>query len=187
MTIQIFNSILTMTTALKLNINFNDNSYKKNYFNNYILKHNNYNTIFSNTIEYHNLKCWKSRCFFNHYIDNYNDDNMIFSLDFNINKDDNIIKIDYLYVNNDFFDIKYKDFFQNRNKILKHDETKLIIESLIIFMENLGKNKNIKKIIIDVHNNLERYNYELKDLGFIINNNIVNKINPYWIQAEKDI
>ena len=54
-------------------------------------------------------------------------------------------------------------------------------------MENLGKNKNIKKIIIDVHNNLERYNYELKDLGFIINNNIVNKINPYWIQAEKDI
>ena len=58
---------------------------------------------------------------------------MIFSLDFNINKDDNIIKIDYLYVNNDFFDIKYKEYFQNRNKILKHDETKLIIESFLVY------------------------------------------------------
>jgi hypothetical protein len=66
------------------------------------------------------------------------------------------------------------------------DETILIKKSIIKFIENFAIKENINKIIIDVHNNLERYNYELKDLGFILNYNI-NNINPYWIQAEKII
>lgn len=182
MTIQLFNSILTIATTLKTN------EYKKNIFNNYIFKHN-YNTnIFSNSIEYHNLNCWKSYCIFDYCINNLNDENIIYSLNFNINKKDinnSFIKIDYLYVNNDYYDIKYNEYFKRNNK-LKEDETNLIIKSLMIYIENFAKKENINKIIMDVHINLERYNYELKDLGFILNYNI-NNINPYWIQCEKII
>jgi hypothetical protein len=181
MTIQLFHSILTLTNFLNYNI------YKKNVFNNFVINNNNYKTILNNNIEYHNLKCWKSYCIFNNYMNNLNDNNMIYSLDFHVNKNDinnPFIKIDYLYVNNDFYDIKYNEFFKNRNKLLKEDETKLIIKSLINFIEKLGKKEQIKKIIIDIHKNLERYEYELKDLGFIIND---NDNNHFWIQAEKII
>lgn len=191
MTIQLFHSILTMTNALRLNTNLNDKSYKFNFLNkNFILKNNYYNTIFSNSIEYHNIKCWNSRCFLNYHLENFNENNMIFSLDFLINKEDinnTFIKIDYLYVNNDYYDIKYNEYFKKTNLILKESETKLIIKSLIYYIENIAKKENINKIIIDVHNNLERYNYELIDLGFILNNDIISKLNPYWIQAEKFI
>jgi hypothetical protein len=191
MTIQLFNSILIMTNALRLNNIINNNSYNFNFFNkNFILKNNYYNTIFSDSIEYHNLRCWNSRCFLNYQLENFNENNMIFSLDFFINKEDinnTFIKIDYLYVNNDFYTIKYNEFLKKTNIILKDTETKLIIKSLIYYIENIAKKENINKIIIDVHNDLERYNYELIGLGFNLNNDIICKLNPYWIQAEKII
>ena len=39
---------------------------------------------------------------------------------------------------------------------------------------------------MEIHSNLERYNEEFKDLGFII---IENKklFNPYWIEIEKEL
>ena len=112
---------------------------------------------------------------------------MIFSLDFNINKDDKknpFIKIDYLYVNND-----YNDLFNYKiktNLLLNYDETKTIIKSLINYIENWGIKKNINKIIIDINSNLVRYNYELKDLGFIPTDKKC-LFNPSWIEAEKII
>ena len=193
MTIQLFNSILTMTTILKLTTDINSLVPKSTFFNipiisnRYIVKYNNYETIYRNSIIYHNLKCWKSYCIFNNYINNYNDDNMIFSLDFNINKDDKknpFIKIDYLYVNND-----YNDLFNYKiktNLLLNYDETKTIIKSLINYIENWGIKKNINKIIIDINSNLGRYNYELKDLGFIPTDKKC-LFNPSWIEAEKII
>ena len=191
MTIQLFQSILTMTTILKITTDFNSVIPKSTIFNTplisnkYIVKHNKYNTMFRNSIEYHNLKCWKSYCIFNNYIDNFNELNTIFLLDFNINKNDinnPFIKIDYLYVNNDFNDKKYNE----KINILSNEETKLIIKSLINYIEIWAIKKNIKKIIIDIHSNLERYEYELKDLGF----NPTEKkclLNPFWIEAEKII
>jgi hypothetical protein len=189
MTTQLFHSILTLSNFLKLNLI--DNSYKFNFFNNnYILKNNYYNTILNNNIEFHNLKCWNSRCFLDYHLENFNENNMIISLDFSINKEDinnPFIKINYLYVNNDYYDIKYKEYFnfEKRTKLLLESETKLIINSIISFIENIAKYKQIPKIIIDIHSNLERYEYELKELGFIINDK--NNENPFWIKAEKII
>jgi len=200
MTIQLFNSILTMTTSLKLSTDIHAIIPKHNFFNtpiysnnNYIVKHNNYNTRFRNSIEYHNIKCWKSKCISNYYIDNDNEDNTIFSLDFNINKDDinnHFIKIDYLEINNDFYDNKYTHYYDKtyriRNIIINDEENKLIRRSLINFIENWAIKENISKIIIDIHSNLERYNYELKDEGFIPTDKKC-LLNPYWIEAEKII
>jgi len=189
MTIQLFHSILTLSNFLKLNLI--DNSYKFNFLNKkYILKNNYYNTILNDNIEYHNLKCWNSICFFDYHMENFNDNNMIFSLDFSINKEEineTFIKINYLYVNNDYYDIKYNEYFnlEKRTKLLIESETKLIIKSLFSFIENIAKKENINKIIIDIHSNLERYEYELKELGFIINDK--NTENSFWIQAEKII
>ena len=194
MTIQLFNSILTMTTILKITTDIDKILPKKHLFNtaiysnNYIVEHNKYNTKFKNMNEYHNIKCWKSHCIFDYHLEHENDDNMIFNLDFTINKEDKdntFIKIDYLEINNDYYNKKYFDY-SNLKILLKNDEVKLIRISLINFIENWAIKKNIKKIIMEIHSNLERYNEEFKDLGFII---IENKklFNPYWIEIEKEL
>jgi hypothetical protein len=140
MTIQLFNSILTMTTILRLSTNINSFVPKYTFYNipfvskKYIVKHTNFKTMFCNSIEYHNLKCWKSYCIFNNHIDNFNQDNMVFLLEFSINKNninDIYIKIDYLEV--------------------KNDKNKIIIRSLINYIENWAIKENIDKIIIDIN------------------------------------
>jgi hypothetical protein len=194
MTIQLFNSILTMTTILKLSTDINKILPKKHLFNtaiystNYIVEHNKYNTEFRNLNEYHNIKCWKSHCIFDYHIEDENDNNRIFNLDFIINNEDvdnTFIKIDYLEINNDFYNKKFFDY-SNLRILLQNDEVKLIRISLINFIENWAIKKNIKKIIIELHSNLERYNEEFKDLGFNI---VENKklLNQYWIEAVKEL
>ena len=196
MTIQIFKSLLTMTTTLKLNTDLYSIMPKPSIYNtpiystNFVVKYNNYNTNFRNNIYYHNIKCWKTDCIFQFYFTDNNDANTIFTLDFNINKDDKentFIKIDNLYTNNEYYDIKYIDYYEKSiYKLLTKEENKLIRESLINFIENWAIKENINKIIIDIHSNLHRYNYELKDLGFIPTNRCC-LLNPFWIEAEKII
>ena len=57
---------------------------------------------------------------------------------------------------------------------------------MIKYIENVAKSNNINKITIDIHSNLERYNCELKDEGFIVTNNRCYD-NPFWFIAEKII
>jgi len=194
MTIHLFNSILTMTTTLSLTNNINSILPKPSIFNTpiysnkYVVKHKKYNIIFHNLIEYHNLKCWNSNCIFNYYINN-SDDKEIFKLNFNINKNDinnPFIYIDYLGINNDYYDKKYYSVYPTDNIILTNDETKLIKRSLINYLEIVAIKENINKLIIDVHSNLDRYNYELKEEGFIVTYNQC-MLNPYWIRLEKII
>jgi hypothetical protein len=183
-----------MTTILKLSTDINKILPKKHLFNtaiystNYIVEHNKYNTEFRNLNEYHNIKCWKSHCIFDYHIEDENDNNRIFNLDFIINNEDvdnTFIKIDYLEINNDFYNKKFFDY-SNLRILLQNDEVKLIRISLINFIENWAIKKNIKKIIIELHSNLERYNEEFKDLGFNI---VENKklLNQYWIEAVKEL
>ena len=171
MTIQIFNSILSLSIALKSSKSFEQLSLFPIYSNKYILEHE----IFNN---YHNLKCWKSPCLFDCYLNCELENNIIFLLDININK--NFIRINHLFVNNDYYDKN-----TSYNKLLNDEENKLILKNLIKFIENIAIKKNINKIIIDIHTNLNRYNNELKELGFIPNYKSI--FNPYWIQAEKNI
>ena len=190
MTIHFVRSLLTLTNIIKLTTDIDKILPAKHllnsalYSNNYIVEQNNYNI--RNLIEYHNIRCWKSNCIFNLYIENPDNDNIIFSLDFSINKDDinnTFIKIDYMNINNDFYDKKDKI----NKKILLDDETNLIRISLLKFIENWAIKENIHKIIIDIHSNLERYNYELLNLGFIPNFSKKCKLNTFWIEAEKKL
>ena len=190
MMIYFLRSLLTLTNIIKLTTDIDKILPAKHllntalYSNNYIVEQNNYNI--RNLIEYHNIRCWKSNCIFNLYLENPDNDNIIFSLDFSINKDDinnTFIKIDYMNINNDFYDKKDKI----SKKILLDDETNLIRISLLKFIENWAIKENIHKIIIDIHSNLERYNYELLNLGFIPNFSKKCKLNTFWIEAEKKL
>ena len=190
MMIYFLRSLLTLTNIIKLTTDIDKILPAKHllntalYSNNYIVEQNNYNI--RNLIEYHNIRCWKSNCIFNLYLENPDNDNIIFSLDFSINKDDinnTFIKIDYMNINNDFYDKKDKI----NKKILLDDETNLIRISLLKFIENWAIKENIHKIIIDIHSNLERYNYELLNLGFIPNFSKKCKLNTFWIEAEKKL
>jgi len=96
-----------------------------------------------------------------------------------------MLKIKHLSINNDYND---------KNSITNYDENKLKLtdeetKEVNIFVYDLIKNiaieKNVNKIGIDVHSNLKRYNYELKNDGFITNHDIKCYTNPNWIRAEK--
>jgi len=94
--------------------------------------------------------------------------------------DDNI-KIEYLNINNDYYSKKF-----NEIKILTDDEYKLLKDAIFDYIETSAYLNDKSKIIIDIHNNLERFNYELKELGFI---NTKRRCidNSYWLEAEKNI
>jgi hypothetical protein len=186
MTIHLFNSLLTMINILQMTTDLNTIPFKNSniFSNKFVVEHSNYNTIFSDNKVYHNLKCWKSNCLFSMYLENDNKDNQIFSLDFLIDKYDNYIKIENIIVNNDFYENKYKEYFTHK-KVLKPDETKLIYKTLIKFVENYAIKERCNRIIIDIHNNLERYNEELKEFGFKPTNKTC-LLNPFWIEAEKN-
>jgi hypothetical protein len=118
------------------------------------------------------IKCCKSKTFSNFYFEDFNNNqniNYIYNLQFKT--DNNNIKIQRLRINNDYYNNNYDtDCYESYNKIISKDEYKMIKTSIIDYLINLGKESNYKKIIINVHPNLERFDYELKDEGFIIDN-----------------
>jgi len=132
-------------------------------------KNNNYNLI----------KCWKSKTFLTSYMNNYEKTNSIYYIEFLTQKEN--IKINHLSINNDFY-------YKNLNKqILINDENYKIIKKTILndYLINFGKKNNYKNIIIDVHENMKRYDYELKEEGFKIENKC--STNPFYYEAIKTI
>ena len=128
----------------------------------------------NNENNYHSIRAWVS----NNYLDIiYNYDKNILSLDYYI-CDDNI-KIEYLCINNDFYSDKF-----NENVFLTKKEYMIVKNAVFNYIENIAIYNNKYKLIIDIHNNLDRYNAELKDLGFI---NTYRKCynNFFWYEAEK--
>jgi len=187
----LFNTLASMIAALSLNANLHTVNPKFNILqepilsNKFVVNHNYFNTNYRNLVEYHNIICWKSNCIFHNHIEKDNEYNLIYLMDFNINKnnyDDHYIRLNYLYVNNDFYEKKNNKTI----KLLNDDETKMVLKALIKFIENWAIKEKINKIIIDVHSNLERYNSEFKDLGFILANK-VSLLNPHWVEAVKYI
>ena len=101
----------------------------------------------------------------------YEEYNSIYNLEF-ITKKENI-KINNLSINNDFYYKKYlDDNNQNKIKLINDKDYKIIKKSILNdFIINFGKKNNYKNIIIDVHENMKRYDYELKEEGFKIDYN----------------
>ena len=137
----------------------------------------------------YNYLCWKSKCLYNIYFDEYSYYRKIFALDFNITKD--MLKIKHLAINNDYNDKNsytnyYNKYDYDKDKVTLTDEESTEVKIYVFdLIKNIAIKKNVKKIIIDIHSNLERYNYELKTEGFIPNYDIKCYDNPYWIRAEK--
>ena len=170
--VRIFNSLLHLT-----NKNISPIKISCNYADKYLLR----KTINNNYI---NIHSWKSKCLYTMYFDDYSNDNKIFTLDLKINKD--IIKIKHLSINNDYYEKTLNDYQKYLNK-LNDEETQLIKTFIFDYIMSYSKENNINKIVIDIHSNLERYNHELKDEGFIPNYENKCYSNPYWIKAEKFI
>ena len=132
------------------------------------------------------IQCWKSKTFSNFYFDKYeHNKNSIYNLEFKT--DNNNIKIERLRINNDYYfnNYYYNNCYEWKNKIITNDEYKMVKTSIFDYLINLGKENNYKKIIINVHPNLERFNYELKDEGFIIENKLSD--NYFFKEAIKPI
>ena len=158
-----------------INISPHLNNINRIYGNKFLLKQTNFDNI------KYNYLCWKSRCLYNIYFDEYSDNKKIFVLDFNISKD--ILKIKHLSINNDYY-----DKIDNKNKNKLNDEELMQVKFFVFdLIKNKAIEKNINKVVIDIHSNLERYNYDLKNEGFIPNFDIKSNDNPLWIQAEKTI
>jgi hypothetical protein len=122
------------------------------------------------------LRFWKSE-------KEMKSDNIIGCLDYTI--DDYSIKIEYMSIR-DKFDINYISSYTNTdNYIILDDNDAIKLKNAIInYLESIAKENNIKKIIIDVHNNLNYYNHYYKDLGFILTNKRCFD-NSFWFQTEK--
>jgi hypothetical protein len=170
--VRVFNSLLHLT-----NKNTSPIKITYNYADKYLLR----KTINNNNI---NIHSWKSKCLYTMYFDDYSNDNKIFTLDLKINKD--IIKIKHLSINNDYYEKTLNDYRHNDNQKylnkLTDEETRQIKTFIFDYIKSYSKN-----ITINIHSNLERYNHELKDEGFIPNYEKKCYSNPYWIKAEKFI
>lgn len=165
-----YNNIRTFTNALILT-SFQTSNYNliSPYINHVAVK------ISNNNNNYISLKAWK----YNNCINTYTDKNNILQLECKLY--DNYLKINYLYINNDYY-----SNYLNEPKILSNDEYISLKNAFICYIEKLALDNEKEKIIIDVHHNMKRYNHELKDMGFIITNRKCLD-NSFWYEAEKTL
>ena len=105
-------------------------------------------------------------------------DNYIGGIYFTINKKDDYIKINNLSINNDFYCKKYNNLI-----ILTDNEYKQLKKSFIDYIKNIAIYNNISRVVIDVHENLLRFNNELLEEGFKITEKITID-SPYYIEVE---
>lgn len=160
-----------------------DNIYNYSSFSSLInsLKNNNFvsdenNEIFFIGKKNNILRFWKSK-------KEMDIDNIIGCLDYYI-EDDYCIKIDYMSIRDKFDSNHILNYNTNNYSILEDNDAIELKKAMIQYLEIIAKENNIKKIIIDVHNNLNYYNHYYKDLGFILTNKRCFD-NPFWFQTEK--
>jgi hypothetical protein len=155
--------------------------------NTYNLKNNKTNNIYSKKIilkkeilsdnKIHSFNSWFGTFIYGFYVNIKDTYKYIFNLDL-IENDDNI-KIEYLSINNDYHS-------KNKNNLLSDYEFLSLKRSIFNYIEDFAISKNKTKIIIDIHTNMKRFNYELKDEGFVNSNNRCID-NYYWFEAVKKI
>jgi hypothetical protein len=164
----------------KSNLNNNIKIFNIDFSVNKQLNYIKINNLSINNDYYHNNKEEYSK------IDKYNvilDNNLLinkdkFYVDIEMNSNklqfNRIIIDDTKFKNNDYVLYNY-----NLEKILDNNEYKLIKKIIFTYLSIYANNQNINKIIMTIHNNKKRFNIELKEEGFKIDDDInnINNIN----------
>jgi hypothetical protein len=164
----------------KSNLNNNIKIFNIDFSVNKQLNYIKINNLSINNDYYHNNKEEYAK------IDKYNvilDNNLLinkdkFYVDIEMNSNklqfNRIIIDDTKFKNNDYVLYNY-----NLEKILDNNEYKLIKKIIFTYLSIYANNQNINKIIMTIHNNKKRFNIELKEEGFKIDDDInnINNIN----------
>ena len=100
-----------------------------------------------------------------------------------------------IFMENDISEITYhtvndqrfaKDYDNMYGDCVNDTDSQLLRDCLFSFAECASKEKNIKKIKCDVHQNLINYNDNIKQYGFKKTNKKAID-NPFWIETIKEI
>ncbi len=110
---------------------------------------------------FYSIRIWQTEMYSSLSREDMKTDKNFGAADYKLNKDDDNMKIEYLYGT---------------------DEA--MISSLVKYLENTAKENGITKLKLDVHSNLKNFNTYFKPNGFCTTD-LVCKDNPYWIQTEK--
>lgn len=156
----------------KCNLNNNMKIFNIDFSANKQLNYIKINNLSINNDYYHNnkeeyLKIDK----YNVILDNSlikNKDKFYVDIEMNLNKlqFNRIIIDDTKFKNND-----YNLYNYNLEKILDNNEYKLIKKIIFTYLCIYANNQNINKIIMTIYNNKKRFNMELEEEGFKIDNN----------------
>ena len=122
---------------------------------------------------------WKTPTLWNFYIYNYYNKikHIIGLVEYSIDKDS--IKINYMFTNNKLSILYY-------DHILDMDESLELNSALHTYIKKIAKQENKKKIIIDIHHNLQIYNMYYKNNGYLATNHRYSD-NPNWIEIEYNL
>ena len=128
------------------------------------------------------IRIWRTKSLFDYWFDKFNSDSKNFIATFDYTIHTFYIKINYIYVNNEENKINKMLYINNLNE----NETENLITSIINFIKIVAKNENKKKIILDVHQNLNLYKKYYIWEGFRITNRKCSD-NPFWCETELNI
>ena len=169
--ITLLSSLCDIHNLLQFNIVKTNNFYNKIAVEHYFINNCNMNVI----------RIWNVKSIYNWWNQKSSLNNFVMAIDYKINKDE--VKIEYFNINH------RKDDVENckniKNDVLTENEIYELLNSTIIFIENIAKENNKNKIIIDVHNDLEIYNKYYKDF-FQLTNRKTSDI-PFWLEVERII
>lgn len=130
------------------------------------------------------VRAWKSKTFLDWWYEDFrfsSAKNFIAAIDYSVNDDH--IKIEYMNQN----DNNYSNNMNHKcYPFLDKYSSKKMNHAMIEYIKNVAKEHNIKKVIIDVHYNLDIFNQYYKPENFVITERKC-KDNPYWLEAELDI
>jgi hypothetical protein len=124
------------------------------------------------------VRMWKTKAFFNYWHNDMCSSNSKFiaALDYSIHPEH--IKIEYMNLNDD----EYKGIPRDKPGLTQSQSSELN-SSLILYVKELARKADKKKVIVDVHSNLRIFNKYYHICGFDITDRRCTD-NPYWLEAE---
>jgi len=130
----------------------------------------------------YSIRIWKSNSILDVWYDRLTSRNFIAALDYELF--DDYVKIDYLKPNDaeNSNNLSY-GCISNYEHLTDYD-AKEVVNSMIKYVENIARQNNKNKIVLDVHGNLRIFNKYYAENGFIVTDRKCCD-NPFWKETEK--